>query len=318
MRALILMLCLAACGDPAVDGTYRGEALLTLQGSILIDSGDATDEELNAALGTLRVALFWSRHAGQETDGPAVSVVEQQAFTRAAFPAQYALSVFQPPPEAVVIDSPDGTGRYAVALVLAYIDTDGDGRWSPEIDQLAGGARNAAILYSPEGTSSAYFGERGPGFHRVRIQPGSDPCFAEPHATLHTDDQPTLTLRLEPTNPNTALFDINCDGHYSEWDVCPSPESLTEVCATSPTWQCRICPVAGRPACEDPRRDGCLAAADACFTGGASQALCLGCFDTCQGGTGDYATCGAYGDVCLEAREDLESCRDHFVLCAGA
>lgn len=241
-----------ACGDPAVDGTYRGEALLTLQGSVLVDSGDADDDELSTALGTLRVALFWSRHAGQQTDGPAVSAVEQQALTSAAFPAQYALSVFQPPPDAVLIDSPDGTGRYAVALVLAYIDTDDDGRWSPDLDQLAGGARDAAVLYTPGGASSAFFGERAAGFHRVRIQPGSEPCVAAPHATLHSDDAPTLTLRLTPTRPNTALIDMNCDGHHGEWDVCPDPAALTDVCATEPTWHCQTCPVAPPAAGSDP------------------------------------------------------------------
>lgn len=319
---------LLSCGDASVDGTYRGEPLLTLEGSVLVDSGDASDDELATALGTLRVALFWSRHAGQQTDGPAVSVVEQQVLTSAAFPAQYALSIFRPPPEPVLVDSPDGRGRYAVALVLAYVDSDDDGRWSPGIDRLVGGAREAAVLYTPDGASSAYFGERAAGFHRVRVQAGSDPCFAAPHATLHSDGEPTLTLRLEPTNPATALLDIDCDGHHREWDVCPAPERLTEACtaATPPAdvaWQCRTCPVAGRPACPDVVNGdaaACLAAADDCFTEGEPQARCLGCFDACQAGEpGTFATCGAYGDVCLELRgDDTGACQDHFVMCAVA
>ncbi len=346
MKHLVLAMAvlLLACGDPIVTGAYRGEALLTLEGAVLVERGEVGDDELESTLGTLRVSLFWSRHAGQQIDGPAVSPIEQQVFASAAFPARYALSIFRPPPDAVLVAPPDGEGRYAIALVLAYIDLDRDQRWTPRVDRLVGGARDRGVLYTPDGAQSAYFGDRSPGFHRIRIQPGSDPCFAEPHAQLHSDADLSLPIVVNAADPSTALIDVNCDGHHQEWDVCPSAEGLAEVCAEgTEDWRCRTCPVArgteicpacgeDTPLCVGQRAvcDGgvataadCLGHADACFLDGRAQADCLLLFDACQQAVGDnepgtFATCGAYGDICLQTRDDLDGCRDHFVACAVA
>ena len=57
MRLLPVLLVLCACGDPLVEGDWRGPPLLSVDGLILADDGVFDPAELD----TLRVAAFWAR-----------------------------------------------------------------------------------------------------------------------------------------------------------------------------------------------------------------------------------------------------------------
>jgi hypothetical protein len=247
----VLVFLMTACGTRLVDGEYRGEPLLAIEGSMVVRTEGATEAEtaeLERSLGALRVALFWSRHAVGPGD-PAVSLVEQQVATDANFPVRYSIEVYRPPPEFMLTPAPEGgSGRYAVALVMVYLDSDGDGKWSPGTDRLIGGARDRAILYTPEGANSPFFGDLGPGYHRLITADPGQTCFARVHEHFHGDGEEDLDLYIDPERPTGSLVDVDCDGHHREWDICPPADALALPCRETNrldplVWQCDTCAV---------------------------------------------------------------------------
>ncbi len=139
--AIFVVLGVASCGDPLVDGAYRGEVLLEIDGSIL---SDYTPEELGLTSGELRVTLDWSNY--DESSAPRSHAADFTTTTR--FPARYALRVYQPPPDDAFFAAPwpEG-GRIAVATPLLYLDVDGNERWDPKSERVVGGAHDIVIMY---------------------------------------------------------------------------------------------------------------------------------------------------------------------------
>jgi hypothetical protein len=131
---------LAACGDPLLDDTYRGEPIYVFEGSIV-----APDQLDGLELGVdVKAAFFWSPNLSpfEEPD-----LVEQTSVTaEVRFPATFEVRVFEPPAEEhfVAFDK-----RYALASLLIYADVDADGRFGL-LDRIVGGTFEKAILFARE------------------------------------------------------------------------------------------------------------------------------------------------------------------------
>lgn len=98
-RVIVLTAILGpGCGNMA-SGDYRGEALVSLTGTVQNGQGVTSDEELHAF-------LFWG-----DPDHGAVAVAE--ALVEGAFPSEFTLEVYEPPPEEVV----DANGGYAIGVI---------------------------------------------------------------------------------------------------------------------------------------------------------------------------------------------------------
>jgi hypothetical protein len=295
--------------------------------------------------GELRLAMFWSRHAlGSGEKLLAVDSLEQQAVVAATFPARYSLSLYQPPPPNALVDA-DGGGQYAIGLLLAYVDLDGDRIFSPNADRLVGGAPDRALLFTPEGAESVFFGSIEKGYHRVRIPRESGaPCESGVHTTLSLDPAAEFDLTIADHFHTAHLVDVNCDGHHGEWTVCADPGQLTGACLHPEShpdhaWQCSFCEVAPVQAyCPSPDQvaagcaaqtlpagicadcptpgsppEGCVAAHQDCLVSGTAPAQCNWDRVLCKGEAGLEAplfdgaltACLALTDTAVALREDL-------------
>ncbi len=212
-RAALPLLLLFGCGDPLVGADYHGEPLLELAGEVLMEEplGDDADD--------LRVAVFW---AGPEPDGTDELVVT----TTTAFPAQYTLTLYQPPDEDALLDPPFGHGQVAVGAPMLYLDTDDDETWDRDSESVIGGSQGVLILYVTEAQDAERPDEAPTG----KPEEGDPPPRLE--AGYHTVEQLGETcdhkaLTLEEVDPAMislalgslweSLVDVNCDGNLDEW-----------------------------------------------------------------------------------------------------
>ena len=255
---LLLTLFAVACADALVDLDYHGEPLFHLEGKVEqlespgftgtwgapgAQSWDAEEEEA-LAQGQLQLAVFWSPDTKDAKATGTVAAVEQQAVTTAAFPARYQLTLYRPPPANLLHQDPDGQGRYAIGLVIIYVDMDRNGVWNPEIDRLVGGASGRAIAYAPTGADSVHFGHLEPGYHRLRQVTGKSECTADGRRRMKLDADPDLDLQMAAWFSPTVLVDLDCDGHAYEWKkACPSRKTVEYACKKygDKVWPCKGC-----------------------------------------------------------------------------
>ncbi|MEZ4474101.1 MAG: hypothetical protein R3F60_25600 [bacterium] len=183
------------CGDPLVGGAYRGRPLLALEGPIELPQGadflaaaecegdwfdcfdrqcdldeddfcppcdDAFERCMRSSAarfdtGKLRLGLFWAR---PDEAGGSPSV-QQFALVVASFPARYQLSLYAPPPAAVLQPGSAG-GRYGLGLLLVYLDTDADDGFTAGRDPIVGGAPGGPCSTPPAGSMMRPWGASTP------------------------------------------------------------------------------------------------------------------------------------------------------------
>ena len=139
-------ICLAAstlaCGDTLVDANYSGAPRFTLQGVVHglseppLDSGDL-----------VTTALFWSPQWPTARDYD--DLVEQLGTASAApVPRPYVMNLFDAPGPQHLYTAPSGAS-YALGRVLAYLDTNHNGRRDPS-EQVLGASQGFGVLYVPQ------------------------------------------------------------------------------------------------------------------------------------------------------------------------
>jgi hypothetical protein len=140
--SIALALTGAGCGDPMVNGDYQGEPLLVLHGTVL---ANYAPEELRWPAGELRLTIDWARWSG---DGGRTGYDARDLETVTAFPAEYWLKFYQPPPDAARF-TPVWSGGVAIAVgtPLLYIDRDADRQWDYEDDPIVGGSEDQVVVF---------------------------------------------------------------------------------------------------------------------------------------------------------------------------
>ena len=168
-------LCLGGCGDPLLGESFRGAPVWSVL--IQVEPVDPAAEAPTNA----RMAMFFS------PGGPAVIDPEQwvelpSSSAPATVPANSLLNVFEPPGAALLAH--DGAGAplgYGIARVIAYTDTDGDGRRSPG-EAFISLQSPVAYLYTPAPLAAGAAPTRGAldaGFRYVFLpEPCGDPAPA--------------------------------------------------------------------------------------------------------------------------------------------
>lgn len=285
---------LVACGDPLADGSYRGEPMLTLAGTISM-----ADPEVQASLdggAPVRLAVFWaSNPTTMATPSDTVSGVEQRVEVSQASVLRYSVTIFTPPPNTVLKRPLLGSGTAAFGQVIAYADDNGSRRWEPGLDQLLGGIPNVVLAYTPSGASGAMFPTAlDAGYH---VLEASD-CSSElgVRTLLPTADGLQHQLVLVRHDVPSMYVDLNCDGTGNEWlpSNCPPPDELEVICGSG----------------LDPSTGIALAHQEMC-----NLCMALGIYDLC---VSKLAECG---EVWPEICEPYQLClngqwyADPFVVC---
>ncbi len=182
----------------------------------------------------LRVGLFWLHQAGSISSAKRI---EQAVETSARFPAHYELRLHHAPPKEA-LRSRQGGGESALALILVYLDQDGDERWLPGVDRLLGGAGEVALLFTSEALKTEE-GSWSSGYHPVLIH---QDCEA-PDGSLHfepTDASADVYLSTNPEALDLLSARASCDELFS---LCPPEGDLDFICAEpiEDPWLCARC-----------------------------------------------------------------------------
>ncbi len=282
--AAIIAAWAAACGDPLVDAAWRGEPLFTLEGFVhlAIPPEQYLDLETREP-GELRTAIFWAPTRGSSLS--LSSAVEQDVRTASTFPARFTLTIHEPPLPALLRPDPETGALFAVGLVVAYRDTNGNGRWDRASERLIGGAADRFVLHAPDGLDNSLFGRLEPGFHRV--VPVAR-CEGERGVLAYDlDPSPTMTLLVGAGFPAEVFLPLDCAGGGIGWSgACPPLFDVRARCGGDPG------------ALEGDAR------------------MCAACVGLLAPPLGDAGECNAWGEACLQ-RFPAEECRAEVAHCLG-
>lgn len=212
---LWIVLWCAACGDPLVTGTYRGEPLVELEGRLLIRSAASTPETLN-------VALFWMSPSSFVKQGEGslqpLDLAEQPVLSRGLTLTRYQLKLYRPPPQEA-IQRHEGGARLGLGLLLLYDDADRDGRWGESRELLVGGAGQYVLLYAPDGLEEGVVGEPlEPGYHLMRLAPYYERCLQGSTLASMRKVEGRREVNLMVRGELGGLLpDLDCDGVVGDW-----------------------------------------------------------------------------------------------------
>ncbi|XYH95908.1 hypothetical protein ACMHYB_50305 [Sorangium sp. So ce1128] len=162
--SLVLPALLVACGDSQVGSDYPGEALLTVEGTIV--------NELDAApTGPVDAVLVWNS-VTSDTENENFPV---RTTVTGSFPAAFTLSIHEPPPEISLNDLGEAglvDTRVGIATIEAALSEDSAGEGSG-----LGVDEHHVIVYvesemDEDGFWSNFFdGPLAPGFHVMDVSP---------------------------------------------------------------------------------------------------------------------------------------------------
>lgn len=160
--AFLASLALAGC-DSQVDPDYRGEPLATVHGSVAAESqapaaGDAV--------------LVWQNPAGS----PDLAIGVSTPVT-GSFPASFTMPIYEPPPEAAVIYSPEDTGDDRVAVgIIAMIKHGADlATLQSNDDAVLGMCEDHVVVYIENEIQAGGLWEKllngrpAPGYHLMEV-----------------------------------------------------------------------------------------------------------------------------------------------------
>jgi hypothetical protein len=271
--AVATLLAAPGCNVALVDAAYHGEPMLTLFGQVQIvpdkaegsggqqpggggrggkpgggkrggDKAPLVHKTIELPEGELRLAVVWEATGLEDNLATNVSTLEQSAVLTSSFPARYEVTLFTPPPPAVIHKHKDG-GSYALGTIVAYVDSDNDQHFDPVVDSLIGGAPGRGLLYSPDGLNTPWLATPlGAGYHRLRTRKDLSTCGDLGHLLLELDTRAETHLQIFESIPHDVMLDLDCDGKREEWaSACPPKSHLQKVCskAQQGDWKCVNC-----------------------------------------------------------------------------
>lgn len=212
---------LAGCAAQ-VDSHYRGEPLAVLQGAVVAQEVPLGDH--------VAPMLGWYGFGLPDEDKRQESPsILQEAEVTGAFPNQFSLRLYEPPPAEAMLEDEDGL-QIAIAYIFA-VRTDRD--WSvgwdrsdgDKPDWYAGGAANYMVMYlsqalTPGSKGARLFGDTlAAGFHIVELSEWTP----EENAQRQACDDPEQTGTLSEYNleqgtdfeDEFALDDDQLDAFYA-------------------------------------------------------------------------------------------------------
>ena len=149
LSALVCTTFLGGC-DPAVNEEYKGEPIITLKGQIT--------NALESNIDELDVRLSWAKiDIDENGDASGVSILAEQVDVEGSFPAEYKISVFEPPVESAFVDLP--IGEEGVRLAMGYITASVRGE-EFKLDEIVGLQDDFVVFYVDDVKVIELFRER--------------------------------------------------------------------------------------------------------------------------------------------------------------
>lgn len=223
----------AGCGDPLANGSYPGEPILEAGGGVEIRQVN----ELGMADGRLRVALFWVREQGWNDLDPSLGVLDipEQDVAIADLPGVYGFRVYDPAPPEVMIDAGEmgGSGDFALAALLVYVDAADNHVFDHGDDWLVGSVEDQMYAFTREGAEVPGYGTLEPGYTALDAEKDEDGRYrctdGALELTIGTAGRPLVIEFLFD-----VLVDPNCDMAATEYAICPAPDYIQEFCRDKP------------------------------------------------------------------------------------
>lgn len=163
LRCFAAILLLAACGDALAGEDYVGEPIARLGGTITTSAGMVVPANVQLALVWHSAVPYTPPNSQVVVNPPVASRVDLDP--RGAL-ASFVLNVYEPPPLDAFVYPEHGDMPYAVGVLLAYQDTNGNGqldcplqgfgalggRSRPEAcpDKLVGAVLNSIVVFAPD------------------------------------------------------------------------------------------------------------------------------------------------------------------------
>jgi len=145
LGALLAAALIAGC-DPAVDGTYEGEARFEVNGLVCaIGSTDST---------TTAVGIAWTTLAPDATRLDTVGG-EANFVDASAMPASFRMPLYGRPPAGATsrIRTVDGLFDVAIGIPVLFEDYDDDGALERDVEPVLGVGRGQFVLYTQPAVS---------------------------------------------------------------------------------------------------------------------------------------------------------------------
>lgn len=162
------LVALSACPTAVVDPHYKGAPVASLKGQLSLAQGVE-------APNNIRLAVVWYKSFLELTQPD--SIVTQDVAYRGTFPANFTFDFFGVPPTEALKPTRDGRGQQAYGVLVAYEDSNGDGRLDPADPFDDGGVSNDRLF----GATASYFDLQ-----------------ATSYAIQYTDVEPTIEGREWP------------------------------------------------------------------------------------------------------------------------
>lgn len=185
------------CGDPLVEGDYRGEPLIEIEGTINV----AADSELTSSeQDMVRVGLLWVGAAEQ---------ADVQGSAESSFPARYRMKLFARPPDRAMVQLPDRDGLYGTARIVLYIDADGDEQLDA-LERVVGASTDKVLTYfTASEPTSLVRGDVLTGYQVMNVF-GCDERLTD-KATFGDDASATAVDLSLSAGAAESLLDLDCD-----------------------------------------------------------------------------------------------------------
>ncbi len=141
---VLALVALCACPSVVVDPHYQGVPVASLKGQLSLAQGVVPPNNV-------RLAVVWYKSFLQPTQPD--SIVTQEVAFKGTFPSNFTFDFYGVPPAEALNPTKEGNGHQAFGVLVAYEDSNGDGRLDPADPFDDGGVNNDRLL----GATSSYF-----------------------------------------------------------------------------------------------------------------------------------------------------------------
>lgn len=186
--SVLTILSTAACGNGLVDPNYHGQVLTTLRGTLTASGPMASADPVSLAILWVPPSLInsgWPARGSADTiacgdERSSVTTAENVAWVsesvtyQAQFPISFQIPVTSLPPASVRLDlaQAGGQGSWSMGILVAYVDTNGNGQFDLSRPGAPGDELVASTLSQADYTAIFYLDGTIPPTSNMEVPQG--------------------------------------------------------------------------------------------------------------------------------------------------